>query len=230
MPKSLTQEVSYDSRDGHALAFRGDKKFTPVQGGIFDRELLCGKCDGVLGDHENYAKRTLRKLRQEIGSRVSGVYHAKEVDGDKLLQFACGVVWKFAATKSFNGKISIGPWRDRLGSYCFSGSDNYGWIDGFFARITLGDDDVYFYRNPRPVRINGLKFILFIAGGFQFYVKIDKRGFSSQFVENHCNIRSRGEVSVPVVPAGATEEGRRLLGMQRAKGDLYNFLTSRRSK
>lgn len=106
IPKAFVMEVKVERGEQHLIMHRGKKRPRGSVTGAFDRDLLCGPCDGILGDHENYAYALLQKLRKHKASPGT-IVSVEPIDGDKLVRFAAGIAWKYANTKQEFGRIDV---------------------------------------------------------------------------------------------------------------------------
>lgn len=71
IPKVFCREIQVGKM--HAAGVINSNKFTPTQSGVFDKQILCAKCDGELGELENYAAKTFRIIRKKYVSNDNGI-------------------------------------------------------------------------------------------------------------------------------------------------------------
>ena len=84
-------------------------------------------------------------------------------------------MWKYCVTKPSLGRIGIGPYADILKKAAFDDGDLPVALDATAFRLFTGNDEVYFYREPLPDRIDGVNAVRFSVGGFVIFLKIDQR-------------------------------------------------------
>ena len=106
-------EVKADRGEQHLILHEGKTKPQVSNTGVYDPNLLCGTCDGILGGYEGYAFSLLRRLRA-IRADLGSIVDMGVVDGDIMLRFAAGIAWKYAATQPQFGRINIGPYASCL--------------------------------------------------------------------------------------------------------------------
>lgn len=206
IPKAFVMEVKVDRGEQHLLIHQGKNKSRVTVTGLYDDKLLCGTCDGILGDHENYAYRLLKKIRQHkapLGSIVS----ISQINGDKLVRFAAGIAWKYANTRPELGRIDIGPYSSHLAEVAFGKKEIPTAFDIVMFRLFESAGDTYFYRTPIPDHQDGVNIVRFTVGSVVFFLKIDKRN-SGKLLPTECWLRGKTEGAFVLVPAETFEEGR----------------------
>lgn len=204
IPKAFVSEVKADPGEQHLILHR-DAPPTKSHTGVYDRAILCGDCDSLLGGHEGYAVELLREARK-AEAPPGGIVTMEPVDGDRLVRFAAGVAWKYAVTTRPE-RIEIGPYVDPLAEVALQGGEIPASIDVAMLRLFELDGDVYFYRTPKPDRQEGVNMVRFTVGSFLFFLKIDKRPCGPQ-LPVECWMRGRTKGAFILCPAEWTEEGR----------------------
>lgn len=219
IPQAFIREVRVEDK-GHALTDRVIGEFQPSQNGRYDDAILCAECDNRLGADEKYAFETLKRIREAAPRIVGHPFSVQGVDGDRLLRFAMGIVWKYALTRPHYGRISIGPYADRLKGALFAAGDPQ--IDAFMMKLHSGDDVSYFYRAPLTSRYQGVNFARFSVGGFVFLVKLDQRTAAQIPAEGW--LRGNRDVLIPALALDNLEEGRIFLGARKSNPRLDAYL------
>lgn len=167
--------------------------FTSTQSGIWDKNILCGECDGVLGAYENYAYGVTQRIRAQKGINPWQQRTLSDIDTDKLLRFCAGILYKYSLTKPENGRIRLGRYQEVLRQYIFNPSEACpSELDALLIRpLRFADDDgVFAYRAPRDDRQDGLNCYRMLMGGVIFFVYLDARpthlhSASSYFIKNY---------------------------------------------
>ena len=205
IPKAFVAEVKVDPGERHLILHGG--KTSPIRShtGIYDRDILCGTCDALLGDHEGYAVELLRECRAAEGP-PRGIITFEPIDGDRLIRFAAGIAWKYAVTGQA-GRIDIGPYVGVLADVALRRAAIPDTLDLAMMRIVELDGDVYFYRTPMPDRKEGVNMVRFTVGSFLIFLKIDKRRPGS-LLPPECWLRGRTAGTFVMTPAELVEEGR----------------------
>lgn len=221
IPQAFAREVRGGDKQ-HALTDNNISSFQPSQNGRYDDSILCANCDNRLGKDEKYAFETLAAIRAESVDLVNRAFMADGVDGDRLLRFAAGIIWKYALTKPHYGRIEIGPFRQMLREVLFEDGPGSPAIDAFLLKLHSGDDSVYFYRAPSLERYEGLNFSRFAVGGFIFLVKLDQRRPSSP--PKAAWLRGNCSLLIPAIAFSGIEEGRKVLAARVRNERLDAFL------
>jgi hypothetical protein len=207
IPEAFVREIFFHPKaDERHMLVSNEKGFkTQSTTGRYEPDLLCGKCDGVLGAYEDRALSLLKELRQvEIGTKkgtdsvfYSGVYPFRVQRVDDFIRFACGILWKYMSVPDTNpSHIRLGPYRELIEQVCFLGAPIPLDIDVFLERDLFSaaayDDPhgVFYYTTPSVNLLGGQRMAWFSVGGFIIYIKIDDGGPSS-FAPSKCWMRGR---------------------------------------
>jgi hypothetical protein len=204
IPRAFAMEVHASPGEQHVLTHPNEKGFRVTNTGIYDYNILCGKCDNLLGKNEGYAFDLLKKVRAQL-SPPGILLSVKPLDGDALVRFGAGVAWKYAVTRPEFGRISIGPYRQILADVAFERAAIPSSVDIAAIQLQAGDAEAYFYRAPLLDRKEGVNVVRFSVGGFVFFLKIDKRA-SPSIPSPECWLRGKEEGCFAVAPAHLFEE------------------------
>lgn len=205
IPKAFVAEVKTERGEQHLILHKGEQRPRVSNTGVYDRGILCGPCDSILGGHEDYALELLRDMRK-AKAPPGGIIGVSPIDGERMVRFAAGIAWKYAVTTQ-PGRIDIGPYVDVLADVAFRAVSIPASIDVALLRIVELDGDVYFYRTPMPDRQDGVNVVRFTVGSFIIFLKIDRRPNGST-LPAECWLRGRTEGAFIIGPAELTEEGR----------------------
>ncbi|MGG7655110.1 hypothetical protein [Kocuria rosea] len=165
----------------HAASATEAGKFTISQSGVWDREILCGECDGKLGTYEQYAHKIAQKIRQKGPGTSWKSEVLPDTDNIKILKFCSGILYKYSLTTKTNGQINLGRYQDVLRSFIFDQNTNVPpELDAFVVRPLryANDSGVFAYRAPFPDRHHGINMYRMMMGGLIFFIKLDKRAIS----------------------------------------------------
>lgn len=205
IPKAFVAEVKTERGEQHLILHKGDKRPRVSNTGVYDRGILCGPCDSILGAHEDYALKLLRELRK-VKAPPGSIVGVDSINGDRIVRFAAGIAWKYAVTTQ-PGRINIGPYVDVLANVALRDIAIPASVDVAMLRIVELDGDVYFYRTPMPDRKDNVNVVRFTVGSFIIFLKIDQRRNGST-LPAECWLRGRTKGAFVVGPAELTEEGR----------------------
>jgi hypothetical protein len=205
IPRAFASEVTSERGEKHVVAMADEAEgFRVTNTGVYDSEILCGPCDGLLGKHENYVFNCLKKIRAQLVP-VRQMARVGHLNGDTFVKFAAGICWKYCVTRPDYGRMSIGPYAKLLAGTAFERTPIPSSIDVMAVQLQAGDEEAYFYRTPMPDRQDGINVVRFSVGGFVFFLKIDKRlklmGFPPE-----CWLKGKSSGAFPVAPAEMFEE------------------------
>ena len=213
IPRAFVVEV-LDRRGGkHLITSSKGERTSVAPKGRYDKDLLCGPCDGVLGQHEKYAVESLREARS-VAAPARSVIDAENVDGDRLVRFAAGIAWKYANCRPDFGRIDVGPYNKTLQEVAFGSASIPERVDLALVRMQDGSGDVFFYRAPKLDRQDGVNVVRFSVGGFLLLLRTDRR--QPSFLPTETWLRGKQRASMLVLPAHGFEEWRSFLQTRRS--------------
>lgn len=206
IPKAFVMEVKRDRGEKLLIVYKGIERPTVSNTGLFDPAILCSACDGVLGSHEGYVFKLLKRLR-EVQRPFGSIVHVDPLDGDKVVRFAAGIAWKFTVTTPERGRIKLGPYETMLRDIALRAAPIPPSVDVTMIRIIELDGDVYHYRAPLLDRKDHANVVRFSVGSFVFFLKVDKRP-TGPILPPETWLRGRKVGAFVIAPADVFEEGR----------------------
>jgi len=206
IPKAFVMEVKRDRGEQHLIIHQGTERPKVSNTGAFDRTILCGPCDGILGKHESYVFKLLKHLR-DVQAPFGTIVPVDPIEGDRIVRFAAGIAWKFAVTAPDRGQIKLGRYAQILADIALHEAPIPPAVDVALIRIVELDGDVYFYRAPLPDRKDDANMIRFSVGSFVFFLKVDKRR-NGPTLPATCWLRGRSAGAFLMAPAHLFEEGK----------------------
>jgi len=207
IPRVFAVEV----KSGKSLAsgvISGDR-FEITQSGAWDRDILCGVCDGILGEYENYAFQISRLVRFRKNTFPWQQWVHNDVDSEKILKFCAGILYKYSLTSKKNGKITLGRYQELLKHFIFTpGAGCPPELDALIIRPLRfpNDDGVFAYRAPSDDRQHGLNCYRMMMGGIIFFVFLDSRGTGLHSAREDFIGANPGTLKVTTVDARTYEE------------------------
>ncbi len=112
------------------------------QCGFYDKEILCGDCDNILGQYDKEAYKLLLNIdtkKQKTEWNGIKVYHYKkeEFDYDKIRKFFIALIWRASISKcGFNGVVNLGKYEDIALEILKGNKEN----ENLFKVIVLSED------------------------------------------------------------------------------------------
>lgn len=163
-------------------------KMTPERVGVatpqlgeYDREILCGPCDKVLGLDDEYALGICERFEADHQKLDQGVFELPGVDCERFCKFVLSVLWRASISRrrSF-ASIDLGPYEDRARDVLF-GATPLSSLRAFEVivqryRIEHMDTTKWYFQ---PVRqpFGELNAYGFGLAGFRIVAKLDNRPF-----------------------------------------------------
>jgi hypothetical protein len=154
------------------------RKRAPV--GVYDKNLVCGKCERIWGNWDAYAAQELLqnfplkwKLLLEKGKEVA--YQVDGFDYKKLKLFFIAILWRASASQhAYYARIALGPFERHAKSMMSSG--NPGSSEDFAVTLAKFADPLgTAMLNPHPEKWSGVNYCRFYLGGYVAYIKVDSR-------------------------------------------------------
>lgn len=88
------------------------------QCGFYDKNILCGNCDNILGQYDNEAYKLLlnidTKKQKTLWNGVKAYHYTKdEFNYEKIRKFFISLIWRASISKSgFNGVVDLGKYEN----------------------------------------------------------------------------------------------------------------------
>jgi hypothetical protein len=193
----------------------------PTQHGVYDRQLLCATCDGVLGDLDNAALHVCRRFPNEHKIIAGDCFTLANVDGDTFAKFVLSVLWRASiSTRPEFASVSLGPYQAIAGEVVFGARQltdipSYQLMVGRY-RAGKGFDPARNYSAPaRSKYLDGLKGWGFSLHGFKIMAKLDKRPLPTDL--HPAIVNGNTQLTGAFVDYLSTVEGRAVLDMAAAQ-------------
>lgn len=145
--------------------------------GIYDPNILCDKCDGMLGRLDQHAAETLlipgfpvRLTR--LGAPVCYLY--AEADPVLIHTFVASVLWRASVSSNvFFEPVALGPYAEKIAALLFDPVSSYGSnIETVLGEFNQSNVPLL---NPHAIKMGGVRYWVLYAGRFTLYLKADKR-------------------------------------------------------
>ena len=152
--------------------------------GIYDKGILCGPCDNIIGKWDQYAQEVLTMDMSGFtliaeGQNIGG-WERPDYNYELLKLFFISLVWRASiSTHSFYAGIDIGrefeeQARQMLSDGRAGGAHDFGVVIARFVE-PLG----HAFFDPHTERMNGINHVRFYLAGFIAYMKVDKRPYDA---------------------------------------------------
>jgi len=151
--------------------------------GLYDKNILCSKCDNLINQYENYSRKILFRRLLKYHPESKEAYIVPKYDYPLLKLFILSILWR----SSISGIIgfhtyNLGPY-ENLFKKAVKNKDEkiVNDISIVFTKFDSADKNENriikgFLQTPRQCRIEGTNFtILYLSRGYKILVKIDKR-------------------------------------------------------
>ena len=152
-------------------------KKSPI--GIYDKSILCSKCDGLMGDWDNYAQQLLLKDFSEDIAIHNGAkkaaYKIETFNYSKLKLFFISILWRASVSSHyFYSRVKLGPYQNMAREMILK--KDPGSAEDFSVLVAkFSDPNVTGILDPHIDRFDGINFYRFYMTGFVIYIKVDKR-------------------------------------------------------
>lgn len=159
----------------------------PTQLGIFDKDILCERCDGILGEHDDYLYDVIRKFFLPYARHKDDEFYDIKVNCNAFCKGILAILWRASITNHpAYEDVSLGPYepvvRDILfGLRSLADMRELEIIVQYYRSKHFSDKVDLFYTLPARNKFEDRNGFGFGLNGFRIAVKIDKRPFSSIF-------------------------------------------------
>jgi hypothetical protein len=155
----------------------------PLQSGVWDTEILCQRCDGILGIYDKYAIELVRRAASEIVLLPDESFELGAVETALIVKFVAAVLWRASITRHPEfSEVRLGPYEPRYRDLLFGGENNFSAncapevILFRYLSPTLRVDG--FYTMPIWSALQGgINCYIFALAGFRIIAKVDQRPF-----------------------------------------------------
>jgi hypothetical protein len=157
-----------------------------TQLGIFDKHILCAKCDGDLGKFDDYAVQVCRDYpTRAIEDRGKSLWAMPGVDGNTFAKFILAVLWRASISQrpEVTG-LKLGPFDDDARDVLF-GLKPLADLPAFELILARYDSDwiksELFYSIPVHTRFGRYGGYGFALCGFRVFAKFDSQRLPAQW-------------------------------------------------
>lgn len=183
VPRGFAKDVQRDDATNLRVTATGSNRAKPPLGD-YDPDILCGDCDRLLGQLDQYALETLKRfdaLPRKLGQMIG----MPGVDGDHLARFVLSVIWRASISqREPYANLSLGPYEERAGLVAFGKIPLVDLPEYDLLAFRYHSDDGFdprrFYSAPTSVRSDGINTISVALAGVRMIAKMDKRSFPAE--------------------------------------------------
>lgn len=152
-------------------------KKSPI--GVYDKKILCEKCDKYIGLWDDYAHKLLIQNFSEKFALYKGstkvAYKINAYDYKKLKLFFLSILWRASiSSQPFYKRIEIGPHEQILKEMIINGDPG----NPYYYAVSLAkfiDPEIKEMLDPHQTKFDGINYCQFYITGFVLYIKTDKR-------------------------------------------------------
>ncbi|HTA42226.1 MAG TPA: hypothetical protein VK789_07260 [Bryobacteraceae bacterium] len=179
IPKGFFERIRTD--EANILINESDYPKRSPQG-IYDKGILCGPCDNIIGKWDQYAQEALPAEMSAFtliaDRQIIGGWERPDYDYELLKLFFISLVWRASiSTHPFYVGISIGSKFEEEARLMLregrpGGAHDFGVV---IARFVEPVGQAFF--DPHTERMNGINHVRFYLAGFIAYMKVDQRPY-----------------------------------------------------
>lgn len=155
----------------------------PTQLGIFDKKILCGSCDGLLGKFDDYLCNVIRQFDLSKCVGMEDMFVDNSVDCDVFCKGVLAILWRASISKHrAYSSFSLGEYewsvRDVLfGIRSLAELTHLEVFVQYYKSTYMGSKVKSFCILPTQTEFNGRNGFVVSLNGFRIVAKIDKRDF-----------------------------------------------------
>jgi hypothetical protein len=112
IPRSFVHDLKGAQK--HIYVGWAERKGRKVsQSGLIDEDILCGKCDGHLGQYDAFAIEFCRNFDAEMQTPAPNIFRISPADTEKAVKFFASVVWRYSiSTLPEAAEVNLGSFED----------------------------------------------------------------------------------------------------------------------
>ena len=152
-------------------------KRSPI--GIYDKSILCEKCDKYIGLWDGYAQQLLiQDFSEELAvqkGNTKAAYKIDNFDYKQLKLFFLSILWRASiSSQPFYSRIQIGS-HERILKEMITAEDPGEPYDYAVSLAKFSDPSLIAMLDPHKKSFDGINYCQFYITGFVLYIKVDKR-------------------------------------------------------
>jgi hypothetical protein len=194
VPRGLYKSIRTSGNDNVSSGekvprvYSEDEKPKQWQNGIFDKHILCGECDGLIGQWDQYGQKFLEDFptsrthfRNYLSSK-SLLYEVTDFNYVKLKLFFLSILWRASITQElFFAEVKLSAaWEDRLKKMILE--ENPGNESDFSVILFHYEGELStIMQNPQRLRQDSINYYRFRVPDYCFLIKVDQRKFPEGF-------------------------------------------------
>jgi hypothetical protein len=162
-------------------------KVKATQLGIFDKNILCANCDGILGQLDDNPYNVIRDFDLSRCLGVENVFTDQSVVCERFCKGILAILWRASISHRYPySNVSLGA-RELIVRDIVFGLRPLGDFTDLeiviqYYRSSYFDDKVrFFYTLPQHNSFEGLSGYSFALNGFRISIKTDQRNFPSNY-------------------------------------------------
>jgi hypothetical protein len=188
IPKSFfPPKTGGDTRPNRLLSNKEGTYPKKMPIGVYDQTILCHECEKVFDPLDDYSQKLLLENESDhqpllFRGETIGFYLPK-YDYDKLKKFFISLLWRASvSTHDFYRRINLGPHEPIAMKLITSSTD----IPPELFSVVLSKFDNPLGKamlDPYPKRMDNVNYNVFYLGGYNVWIKTDKRNTPTPFSE-----------------------------------------------
>lgn len=226
-PQSAIRSIRTRGPDTKTLAVFDDRAIVArSQNGIYDQNILCKDCDGLIGELDKWFAENLDKLHASVVDKEPFCPATVGIDAGAALRFAVSVIYRASLSHLHHfEQISLGSYVEAAGKIAISAMDTDAELPVVLINVLTSDQlDMrqWAFYPVRCVGDNGPYFV-FTLSGVQFLVKFGGRhpGVTSDDDSSaKLTIRPGNDATIVSYPFVESAEAGFLMKVQRSGRNL----------
>jgi hypothetical protein len=155
------------------------------QSGLIDRNILCAKCDGHLGQYDTFGVNFSRTFAAKSRLVWPDIFRVHPADTESLVRFFVSILWRCSISNLDEAKeVNLGTFEDKFRDVLFSGvscaTEPETVLYRYKSRVIKAQDIVLLpFKSPF---VDGTLDAYSVSmGGFRAFVKVDERSLPRRF-------------------------------------------------
>jgi len=190
--------------------------------GIYDKNILCRKCDNEIGVYDNYGKKIFFDSQLKKHPNTDLAYFINNTDVSLVKLFFISILWRASiSTREEFLKINLGNFEEKFRKTILNKKDLHE-IDVIFGKFNSEKYHLITEKNillPYKTEISGINFyIIYLPKGLKCWIKVD----NNPILESLSRVSLNNCKKILILNIGNYEESKEFNFLKRVANKIPN--------
>jgi hypothetical protein len=202
--------VGQAKRDGRRIS----------QSGLIDDGILCGPCDGILGEYDKFGVEFCRTFATRRAQPAPAIFRISPADTEKVVKFFASLIYRYSLSSLQEAaRVNLGSFEDTFRDILFraaSCASEPATVLFRYRAWVIKEDQICLPPFKSPFVDGKLDAYSISLGGFRALVKVDSRPVPAKWLP--IAINGKGEITGGYLDFETTHEFKALRSMAERMG------------